>query len=526
MKWAFFEIKELSLQAKRKIVMRLDLLKCIIYVAILAVTFSCQGEDSSLEKDMYQKLQSIKTADKADKPITESDSLALSLVDYYEHHGSKLKLAEACYYAGRVFYEQRDFAKSLHYYNKAVSALPHSDTPDLEGVIYSQIGYVFSYQDLPEEAIAAFKHSYQYYKSQKDTLGMIFGLRDIGKELGDHGKYDEAQKILIESIQLAKAKNIDYLYYGNKSNLAGLYCKLHNFQKAKAEINEALTCVYGPDSSGVLATAASIYMTIGMVDSAEYYSKQLLEIGTIYARCSANERLAEIALKRGQAKEALQYLSVYKKLNDSINETTNTETVAKINALYNYQRQEQENAKLRESNQRMYFYLTIACFVILTLTFIFIAAYLYYKKHKEAKGLRSEILEQAKKWQQTQEEKALSEIRKQKIQECDIYKKFYGFANSDASIALKITLTDWQELEQAINTVYPRFTERLEKLCDISATERQICLLRKINITPAKVATLLNKSKQAVSSTRERLYEKSFGQKGSPTQWDDYLQSL
>jgi hypothetical protein len=151
---------------------------------------------------------------------------------------------------------------------------------------------------------------------------------------------------------------------------------------------------------------------------------------------------------------------------------------------------------------------------------------LYYTKHKDTKSLRSEILEQAKKWQQTQEEKALSEIRKQKIQECDIYKKFYDFANSDASIALKITLTDWQELEQAINTVYPRFTERLEKLCDISATERQICLLRKINITPAKVATLLNKSKQAVSSTRERLYEKSFGQKGSPSQWDDYLQSL
>lgn len=231
--------------------MRLDLLKRIIFVTILVITFSCQGEDSSLEKDMYQKLQSIKTADKADEPIAESDSLALSLVDYYEHHGSKLKLAEACYYAGRVFYERRDFTKSLHYYNKAVSALPHSDTPDLEGVIYSQIGYVFSYQDLPEEAIAAFKRSYQFCKSQKDTLGMIYGLRDWGKELSDHERYDEALRILQESIQLTKAKNIDYLYYGNKSNLAGLYCKLQNYPKAKAEINEALTCVYGPDSSGV-----------------------------------------------------------------------------------------------------------------------------------------------------------------------------------------------------------------------------------------------------------------------------------
>ena len=144
-----------------------------MYIAILAITFSCQEEDSSLEKEMYQKLQSIKTSDKADKPITGFDSLALSLVDYYEHHGSKLKLAEAYYYAGRVFYEQRDFPKSLNFYYKAAEALPDSDTPSLGGVIYSQIGYVFSYQDLSDEAIKAFNQSYQLCKNQNDTLGMI-----------------------------------------------------------------------------------------------------------------------------------------------------------------------------------------------------------------------------------------------------------------------------------------------------------------------------------------------------------------
>lgn len=506
--------------------MRLDLLKRIIFVTILVITFSCQGEDSSLEKDMYQKLQSIKTADKADEPIAESDSLALSLVDYYEHHGSKLKLAEAYYYAGRVFYERRDFSKAIQFYNMAVSALPNSDSPDLEGVIYSQSGYVFSLQDLTEEAIVAFRHSYEYYKSQKDTLGMIYGLRDIGKEYSAIGRYEEARNVLQESVELAKRQRLDYMYYGNKSNLASIYCKLHDYKKAKEELGEALTHIYGPDSSGVLATAANIYMTIGMVDSAEYYSKQLLKIGTIYARCSANERLAEIALQREQPNTALHYLLQYKKLNDSIRTTTTTETVAKINALYNYQQQQQENAELRESVQRKNFLLAVAGFVILVAAIIFIAAYLYYTKYKETKNLRSEILDQAKKWLQTQEEKALSEERKKQIQECDICKKFHNFADNSMTFAPNITDKDWQELEQVINTVYPRFTERLENLCDISATERQICLLRKIDIAPVKVANLLNKSKQAISSTRERLYEKSFGQKGSPTQWDDYLQSL
>lgn len=514
------------MSAKKKTVMRSYLLKCIMYIAILAITFSCQGEDSSLEKEMYQKLQSIKTSDKADNPIAEYDSLALSLVDYYEHHGSKLKLAEAYYYAGRVFYEQRDFPKSLKFYYKAAEALPDSDNPSLGGVIYSQIGYVFSYQDLSDEAIKAFNQSYQLCKNQNDTLGMIYGLRDMGKELSDHGNYKDAKKMLLESIRLAKAKGIDYMYYGNKSNLAGLYYKLHDYQKARAEINEALTCVYGPDSSGVLATAANIYMTMGMIDSAEYYSKLLLENGTIYARSSANERLAEIALKRGQANEALHYLTIYKNLTDSINETTSTETVAKINALYNYQRQEQENAELRASNQRKNIYLAVACFAILALAFLFIIAYLYYTKNKETKSLRKEILEQAKKWQQTQAEKALLTDRQNKIQAYNICKKFNSLADDSTNKLTTITNTDWQELEEAINSVYPRFTERLENLCNISTTERQICLLRKINMNPVKIATLLNKSKQSISSSRVRLYEKSFGQKGTPTQWDEYIQSL
>lgn len=506
--------------------MKLKMLKRGIYITILAFLFSCQEEVSSLEKSMYQKLMLIKTSDKADKQIAGFDSLILSLVDYYEHRGSKLKLAEAYYYAGRVFYEKRDFPKALRYYNRAVSVLPSSDTPELEGFVYSQIGYLFSLQELSEEAISAFNHSYLFCKSQEDTLGMIFGLRDMGKEMSALGRYKNAERILLESIQLAKDKRIDYMYYGNKSNLADLYCKLHDYQKAKVEINEALTCIYGPDSSGVLATAANIYMTLGMVDSAEYYSKKLLDIGTIYARCSANERLAEIAIKRKQPVKAIHYLKLYKKLNDSINATTTTETVAKINGLYNYQRQEEENAKLRESNLRKNYFILMAIFIILIFVLIFIAVYLHNRKQKEMKLLRSEILEQARMWRHTQEEKFIAEKRRKMIKECDIYKRFDSIIGNNKNNTHNITDEDWRELEQSINSIYPRFSETLENLCNISTTERRICMLRKINIPPTQIAILLNKSKQAIGSARVRLYEKSFGEKGSSSQWDEFLQSI
>ena len=112
------------------------------------------------------------------------------------------------------------------------------------------------------------------------------------------------------------------------------------------------------------------------------------------------------------------------------------------------------------------------------------------------------------------------------MQECDIYKKFHNFVDNGENMPPKITADDWKELEQAVNSIYPRFSERLINLCDITTSERQVCLLRKINMSPTRIAIILNKSKQAVNSIRERLYKKAFDQKGTPAQWDDYLQSF
>ena len=40
--------------------MKLDLLKCCIYVIIVVGSFSCSGEFSSQEKEMYQKFKCSK----------------------------------------------------------------------------------------------------------------------------------------------------------------------------------------------------------------------------------------------------------------------------------------------------------------------------------------------------------------------------------------------------------------------------------------------------------------------------------
>ena len=85
---------------------------------------------------------------------------------------------------------------------------------------------------------------------------------------------------------------------------------------------------------------------------------------------------------------------------------------------------------------------------------------------------------------------------------------------------------DFVELNQVVNSVYTNFTERLYSLCKLSNHEFRVCLLVKVRVQPKDIATLTAHSKEGIATTRSRLYQKVFGQKGSSKEWDDFVLSL
>ena len=85
---------------------------------------------------------------------------------------------------------------------------------------------------------------------------------------------------------------------------------------------------------------------------------------------------------------------------------------------------------------------------------------------------------------------------------------------------------DWQQLSSIVNNVYTGFTEKLYSLYKMSEQDYRVCLLIKVRIQPKDIATLTAHSKESVASTRSRLYQKIFGQKGSTHDWDEFILSL
>ena len=85
---------------------------------------------------------------------------------------------------------------------------------------------------------------------------------------------------------------------------------------------------------------------------------------------------------------------------------------------------------------------------------------------------------------------------------------------------------EWRRLEQLVNSVYTGFTERLYSLYRMTEQDYHVSLLIKVRMQPKDIATLTAHSKESVASTRSRLYQKVFGEKGSSKDWDDFILSI
>lgn len=195
---------------------------------------------------------------------------------------------------------------------------------------------------------------------------------------------------------------------------------------------------------------------------------------------------------------------------------------------------ETSNKTQKEGNEHT---IIIICLIsLLSLALLF--AYLQYAKRKNLQlKIQSEKPEEPKNEQYGKsvgavEEKKQVEIELAKheqaynsILETEIYKHIQKQLSTTTGKKL-LSSSDWKELELAINRTYSGFTEDLYSLYNLNEHEYRVCLLIKIKIAPIDIARLTAHSKEAISSTRRRLYKKVFHKNGTPKDWDDFIISL
>ncbi len=519
---------------------------------------------------MYYRLLQIKANDKAYITHT-SDSAILPIVQYYEEKNSKDHLMEAYYYAGRVYSDLSDAPQALAYFQKATDVSKGSTDYRVISRIYSQIGELSLLQDIYDNALTAYRKAYQYNVLARDSAGLVFNLRDIGWNYTGLNKADSS--LFYYKAAYALAKRLDNQRYMNavQCELASLYVQLKKYDEARKALQSSFNNIERANQSAIYSVSADFYYKNGKMDSATYYAHRVLDCGTIYAKQSAHWTLAQIAEKQSDCQTAIEQIQQYTACTDSIRKITNTESIRKMQSLYNYQFREKENDKLKTENteQKLLITYTLLAFIVFI---ALIAIYMQYsKRRKDRLQAQLQKLEQIKEEQykksiqfieenkkrieeleaQLEKEKKgensqlqLIQLQKdlyeqdiartkigQKAQEVaeklfrdsSIYTRICQKVNAEKS---KMTEEDWRDLTSAIDNTYDNFTSRLYALRHFSPIEMKICLLLKAGFSITAIANLTMHSKSAITSARKSMYEKTNGLKGKPEDWDAFITSF
>ena len=530
--------------------------------------------DMPLAHRMYYRLLCVKAADKAYLPHL-SDSLIRPILHYYIKEGDPRLLPEAYYYAGRVYRDLGDAPQALDYFEQSLKAMRKHENLEVKNKVYAQMGTLFLYQDMYPEALEAFKQSYRCDVALGDSVGMIFSYRDIADAYRNLNKPDSAIYCYEQACELSlKTQRIDMLR-DVQSQLASLYIALGKYDLAYTSLQNALNKIEEPNRSGIYSIASKYYNAVGRTDSAIWYNKELLSIGSVYAKKNATRFFAEFARTQNDIAQALHYFDEYCFYADSVERLNSREEVRRMYALYNYQLREKENRYLQAENARK----TQEQFILFAVTLItislLIAFYFYYRHRKAvltarallAEQLQEDIFQRSKQFKIENEKKtaqleaqiealqhqlqdtttAKEQLEKQKelivyttrqieleqdkrkiaealFFQSDIYLRFKKYTNS--SHASRLTDKDWENLQTKIDECFDRFTYKLYGLYRLSQTELHICLLLKAQFRNKEIASLINLSDEGITSIRRRLYAKMFKEKGDAKKLNEFISSL
>lgn len=519
---------------------------------------------------MYYQLLTIKANDKC-YILHTSDSLMKIVMNYYESHGTSVQLMEAYYYQGSVYRDMGDAPRALEFYQKAIDTSEDKKEYKMLARIYNQMGMLYMYQKMYDEALPVLKKAYTLFSLAKDSVAPPYTLRDIGRAFTAQHNVDSTLIYYEAGYQAAKRVNDIEGMNAIHAELAGIYIQLGQYKQARTALAQSGRELRGNGNVAPhYCTWGDWFQKTGQSDSAMFYYHKALEIGNLYVKRGTYWELYQLERANLHDKEALQYMDQYLIFQDSIQEITDTEAVKKVEMLYNYRHVENENNRLmlaNEKNKIVLYQLAIVAILFLLIS----TGVIYYERRKKQQlieqGRRLHFFEELRHkeslGQIEQNNKQIASLKEQltivreqndlvKEELLTIRKNSLEEKNSiivasclerEALISLfhhsaicllivencknpnfRMKEVHWIELRKEIDATYNDFTNRLYALYPkLSEVELHVCYLIKVSISASDIAALVCLKNNSVSSIRKRLYQKIHGVAGTPNMLDAFI---
>ena len=538
--------------------------------SVLTLLSTIQDVNDLSEKDraMYYLLLTEAQNKTYIKPT--SDSLITIAVEFFDKTEDWERKAKAWYYRGRINQDLGDALHAQDYYLKALQDESKVEDHALLGRIYNSIGMLYTYQNVYEKALPYQRKALDRFALMQDSVGISYVLRDIGRTFTALEKNDSAIAYYEQALLVCNNRNKPLVY----GELASLYIDKGEYLKSYKYIQKVLS---SPSKRILLdptyLTLGKLFHKTNQIDSAYFYLRLCTNSPILKTRAGAFYYLAQLELEKKHWKYYAINQIQYEELRDSINLIKQTESIRKMESLYDYHQAESKFLKAKILLDKMkirYLYMCLfggICLICVVMGAICVYFSLKRKKMKlceqrerlfALKKKRDEDqirLEHNEKMIQclekqleessmayTEKDKELMALQKLKLEaenqtlKCVKTEKqllIEKFCMSDIYYRFHLKEEwrpkeeDWDELFKAIDNTYDNFTHRLMGVAPrLTMTELRVSCLIKANVPPVTIAMLIVTTPTNVSMIRKRLYDKIHSEKGSSEKFDKFIRDF
>ena len=520
------------------------------FIAIVIVVIaSCADREQ-----MLRQLEQAEQQNRDYVPFT-SDSLALSLTDYFDSHGTPNERMRAHYILGCAYRDLGEAPRALECYNDAVECADTTATDcDFKTLsrVHGQMAGMFNGMVAPELGLLNEKKAMKYALMARDTLSYIVFYEN---QVSSYWLLNQEDSILTVCDSAMNMYNrIGQPQYAattrgmvvdlnlRKGSLDEASHNMQIYEKYSGKISDNYVASLGNEI--YYDVKGRLLLAYGKTDSAKVFFERLMQFkDNITYQEAAVRGLFSVYEKINVNDSIAKYAHLFTQINDSSNIIKSSSEITRMQSLYNFTRvKDYASRKEKEANR----YKSIVYIIVFAFLAISSTIYYFYKKHEQVRKnelsrineeysnniiLYKNLLHEIELYRSSNEmfikekEKELQNLKKELLRyhEDEAVIEKWDTEQSIQSSELLLLLhkyarrvhrpnqSEWQELtkltQRKIPDFYNKITQSEKKLTD---QEIIASILIRLGFIPSELSALFGFTKQRASNLRRTINRKLF----------------
>ena len=473
-----------------------------LFLWSLCLFLGC-GDDG---EQMRQQLEVLEQQNRSGEQML-NDSLAESLVEYFDRHGDANERMRARYILGRTHYCMGELPRALETYYEAADCADTTATDcDFAKLsrIHAQSAVVFNQQVQPRSQLKELRLAEYYAKKGKDTLmamecyaqqadaydflhlpdSIIYVTETCVKLFEKYGHAERASQILSREIEP----------FVNRGEIEKARSCINRYERYSGFFNESGEISEGHEVYYFLK--GEYYLAINKIDSAEQCFRKELHYGKdLNNQIAGSKGLQKVFERKGITDSVAKYSDLAYILNDSAYSLSEMQNMQMLQASYNYShhiyiaQQKRFEAKIA--------WLTSILVILISLFLL----WLFFKRYRLFKNAALDY----------------------RLRNAEITQRFHEMAKSQP--LQYPSLQEWRDLRSLVEHEIPPFKKVLcpEEKPPISDMDYDVCVAIRVNLSPIEISKLKQCSPATITKIRKRLLSSIFGVDGNAETFDDEI---